>query len=213
MARPGVTREQVIEAAQHIVESGNIPTVQTVRDALGAGSFTTITQHLREWRAQEASGAAAPASLPEEVEAAAVRAAGAIWQAAEQLARREIDAARVVAAGRVDEFRAQAQEALQEVARLEADSDALRARLADQAAVLVEVRAALAHSQAAMSAEQAKSAGLAGRVDELKVELSGVREISEQRIAAIGKFEGELAALKAELAKLQPRHADSGKNR
>lgn len=203
MARPGVSREQVFEVAQRLHDAGTVPTVQTVRDGLGAGSFTTITTHLREWRAEQASAAAAPLSLPEEVEAAAVRAAGTIWQAAEQLARREIEAVRTVAAAQVDEARAQAQESLQEVARLEADGESLRAQLADQAAVLDQVRVELGRVQAQVSAEQARSAGLAARVDELKGELAEARAVNEQRVGVIGKLEGEIAGLRTAVAKLE----------
>jgi hypothetical protein len=52
MARPGITREQVFEAANKLKAEGKQITMQRVRDALGeTGSFTTISRLLEEWRA------------------------------------------------------------------------------------------------------------------------------------------------------------------
>ena len=53
MARNGITREQVMAAAQTLAERGEAVTVTRVRRALGeTGSYTTISNYLKEWREQ-----------------------------------------------------------------------------------------------------------------------------------------------------------------
>lgn len=46
-----ITKEQILAAADAIhATEGRMPTVKAVRDALGAGSYTTINDVMREWR-------------------------------------------------------------------------------------------------------------------------------------------------------------------
>ena len=50
MARMGVQYEEVVEAALQLQRQGDNPTIQRIRDWLGTGSFTTISEHLKQWR-------------------------------------------------------------------------------------------------------------------------------------------------------------------
>jgi hypothetical protein len=49
MAR-GITQDQVNEAARSILTTGERPTVERVRIALGTGSPNTVTRMLDAWR-------------------------------------------------------------------------------------------------------------------------------------------------------------------
>lgn len=89
MAREGITRAQVFDAADAISATGNNPTVQTIRAKLGTGSFTTITAMLREWKSQTPDNAA-ELDVPEEVTAALGRAAELVWKAAQDHFRHEL---------------------------------------------------------------------------------------------------------------------------
>ncbi|TQV77421.1 hypothetical protein FLL45_05615 [Aliikangiella marina] len=51
MARIGVTLEDVSDAAARLLLDGKSPTVALVREYLGTGSNTTISRHLKSWRA------------------------------------------------------------------------------------------------------------------------------------------------------------------
>lgn len=51
MARIGVTLEDVSDAAARLLLDGKSPTVALVRQYLGTGSNTTISRHLKSWRA------------------------------------------------------------------------------------------------------------------------------------------------------------------
>lgn len=48
-----ITREQILETASKLAEQGIKPTQTNVRESLGGGSFTTISEVLREWRADQ----------------------------------------------------------------------------------------------------------------------------------------------------------------
>src|SRR6266478_6237482 len=66
MARIGITYLDVDKAALQLQGQGRIPTVDRVRDLLGTGSKTTITEHLKRWKAQQADG---QGKLPQELSA------------------------------------------------------------------------------------------------------------------------------------------------
>jgi uncharacterized protein YhaN len=63
VARQGVSKEQVFKAASALNDEGIVPTVQAVRERIGSGSFSTISNHLADWKAENAGRA--PANIPE----------------------------------------------------------------------------------------------------------------------------------------------------
>jgi chromosome segregation ATPase len=56
MARGGVTYTEVDEAARYLQGLGRNPTVDAIRERLGTGSRTTLTEHLKRWKALQADG-------------------------------------------------------------------------------------------------------------------------------------------------------------
>lgn len=50
MARAGIQYEEVVDAVLQLQKQGDNPTIQRIREWLGTGSFTTISDHLRQWR-------------------------------------------------------------------------------------------------------------------------------------------------------------------
>ena len=50
MARPGITYEDVSKTAARLLEQGLHPSIQRVREALGTGSNTTISEYLQRWQ-------------------------------------------------------------------------------------------------------------------------------------------------------------------
>lgn len=54
MARPGITFDDVANAAQQLTVQGINPTIETVRASTGTGSSSTIAHHLKEWKARQA---------------------------------------------------------------------------------------------------------------------------------------------------------------
>nr|WP_053070645.1 DNA-binding protein [Halomonas sp. PR-M31] len=50
MARSGVRYEDVQKAIHQLLQRGETPGVQKIREVLGTGSFTTLSEHLRQWK-------------------------------------------------------------------------------------------------------------------------------------------------------------------
>ena len=53
-----ITTADIHTAADRIAESGQQPTLAAVRSALGGGSFTTISEAMKGWKAAQAAAAA-----------------------------------------------------------------------------------------------------------------------------------------------------------
>jgi chromosome segregation ATPase len=67
MARPGVTYQDIANAAHELKGQEKRVTIENVRAILGTGSIGTINQHLRKWKEAQATtqGVAAKENLPE----------------------------------------------------------------------------------------------------------------------------------------------------
>jgi len=84
MARPGITKHEVFEAASQLVGQGREPTIAEVRQILQTGSNSTIANHLRDWR-KEQDGTevlALHSNLPQE----ALSLIKGLWERLKQLA-------------------------------------------------------------------------------------------------------------------------------
>ena len=198
MSRNGITQAQVFDAATELTTNQQPVTVQTVREALGAGSFTTITQHLRKWREETKTMALQPIILPPEVEAAAARAATSIWRTAEELMRREIEMIKQAAQLQVQDCQRHNDEALQEIARLEREIYLQSTQMTDHADQLETLRNALTQSKAHLLAQASREKDLMDRLHELKMELAQARTAVEQKNETCALLRGELTALKTE---------------
>ncbi len=84
MPRPGITQEQVSEAADALLREGKSPSVIHVRDHLGTGSPNTITRFLAQWKEHNAHQQpdVLPA-MPEPVESVMRQVWGVAWREAE----------------------------------------------------------------------------------------------------------------------------------
>lgn len=63
MARGGITLSDVDRAARYLQGQGKNPTIDAIRQYLGTGSRTTLAELLKQWKAEQAEGAAG--NLPE----------------------------------------------------------------------------------------------------------------------------------------------------
>ncbi len=94
MARRGITREEVFQAADSLQTVGKKVTVIAIREHLGKGSYSTITAALDAWRKeqeeqQKEEDVSVPEPLPE-----VSQAAQNIWVLAWKEAQREFDVQR-----------------------------------------------------------------------------------------------------------------------
>jgi colicin import membrane protein len=176
MARTGITREQVFEAANKLKADGASITMQRVRDALGeTGSFSTISRLLEEWRAADTMRDRE--TLPEVPEVADRAMQGAVrelWRIAAAAAHREIAAAREEAERRIKEADLRYGEARAEVERLEklavATDDEVqtsRIRIGQLEKDLSATQAVEAELRERVAADETRSRELESKVGEL----------------------------------------------
>lgn len=82
-----ITREQILETASKLAEQGIKPTQTNVREALGGGSFTTISEVLREWRQEQDTTAQLQAVvIPNDITDRTNILIAQVWETAQNLA-------------------------------------------------------------------------------------------------------------------------------
>ena len=127
MARTGINFEDVRDAAESLLGRGLNPTIQRVRERLGTGSNTTISEHLKSWQQQlaETSKGVLPPTVPETV----MTALDAFWKIAVQNAAATFDEQRIAAARAVSEAEQSRDTASAERQQAESDANELRRQL------------------------------------------------------------------------------------
>lgn len=206
MAREGVTRAQVFQAADDISKAGQAPTVASVRAKLGTGSYTTITALLREWKEQAIHEEESDAlDVPEEVTAALGRAAELVWKAATDHFARELAAVRKEAERNAHKAAEDLGEAIGEIGRLEG-------QIAGYEAHVTDLETALQANGDELQEQFRKGANQAAELRELRAQLKA----AEARIAEQGELLRRLVpegkgqpAPKAKRAKQPTRPADA----
>ena len=82
-----ITREQILETASRLQAQGIKPTQTNVREALGGGSFTTIAEALREWRAdQDQTAQLQQVVIPSDITDRTQVLIAQVWETAQTLA-------------------------------------------------------------------------------------------------------------------------------
>lgn len=208
MARSGIRYEEVQEAAETLLGRGLNPTIQRVRELLGTGSNTTISEHLKHWQQQlaESPKAVLPPAVPETV----MTALESFWKIAVCQAEAAFEEQRAVAAQAVaaaEQARdaavageRQAQTAADDLSR-QLDAATLSARqLADQLLVTQERRAAAEiaidaaekRTQAAIDAGAQIRAETEARVAQMETVLQQLRaDMSHQQTQAQQRIDDE----------------------
>lgn len=194
-----IAESDVHATADTILASGQQPTLAAVRAALGGGSFTTISEAMKSWKAARQAAATpqrevAPAAVTERLEALA----GDIWgialgMANDRLAkeRETLDAAR-------KEIEAQRQEAAELADQVSADLEAARAQIAQQAQALKQAEAQAAQlvaAQAVLAEVQKRADSFAAMLETEKEATRLAQAKAETAIAEAANLAGKLEAL------------------
>lgn len=127
MARSGIIYEDVKNAAETLLGRGLHPTIQRVREILGTGSNTTISEHLKHWQQAiaEMPKAILPPTIPDEV----MTALDPFWKIAVQHAEAAFEKQRRAAAQAVTDAEQARDVAINEQRQAQAEADELRQRL------------------------------------------------------------------------------------
>jgi chromosome segregation ATPase len=175
-----ITREQIIETAEALQAAGANPTMQAVRDALGGGSFATISPVLRGWRDSKAQRATVAIDMPGEAKAALERAGVDLWKIVTALATERLTKVQEEAEAAINGANADRDEALLEIERLEASIEQKDAEIAE-----------------ALTANEVATNALNSALDEirtLEIKLADKARVESDN----GRLTAELAALRSE---------------
>ncbi|MDR5892566.1 DNA-binding protein [Halomonas mongoliensis] len=205
MARSGVQYEDVQRAIDDLLARGESPSVQKVREVLGTGSFTTISEHLREWRTRREENRDVPP--PRGMPAALQELAEALWQKAEESAnaalahyREEADGRVEAAEARVAEARRQAEDASQREAALAAHLTHTEQRLEERSAALAHCEAERDQLDSRVRRLESRRAELEGLLERIRGEMASQAREHQQ---ALGTLEAEQ---RERLAREEQRH-------
>lgn len=129
MPRTGITREQVFDAANRLMQRGQQPSVARIRAALGSGSFSTIHQYFQDWKSFRWHTENNLDWVPQAIEGKAKELLHIIWDLAARDAGEEIE--RLVAEYQRETIQLQKQlvRAKEDNSRLEQEIDRLQAQL------------------------------------------------------------------------------------
>ena len=202
-----IAESDVHATADTILASGQQPTLAAVRAALGGGSFTTISEAMKSWKAARQAAATpmrevAPAAVTERLEALA----GDIWGVALGMANDRLAKEREALESTRQEVEAQRREAAELADQMSAELETARAQIEQQAHALKlsEVQAVqLIAAQEAAHTAQATLAEAQKRTDGLTALLEQAQAKAESAIAEAAKLAGKLEAL--EQPKSRPR--------
>ncbi|MCM5703442.1 DNA-binding protein [Larsenimonas salina] len=143
MARAGISYDDVQRAIEALLQRGESPSVQRIRETLGTGSFTTISDHLREWRTRRTENRDQP--LPQSPPDRLQEALNGLWQQAQEEAFEALALYRKQADERIEEAHTDAGQAKRMTEDAQQRLSALGERFDQIQARLEEKTTALAH--------------------------------------------------------------------
>lgn len=207
MARSGIHYEEVKNAAEMLLGHGLHPTIQRVREQLGTGSNTTISEHLKRW--QRSMAESPKAILPPSIPDAVMTALDSFWKIAVQYAEAAFEqqrAAAIQAVTKAEQIRdaaiAEQRQAQAEASELRQHLDAAQTTAHDLAnRLMVEQERRTVAETAIYAAEQ-----------RVKAAAETVVQIRAETKARIGQLEAALQQTQADreqqLAQAQQRFND-----
>lgn len=197
------TQEAIWKVADDLNAEGVRPTLAAIRKRLGAGSFTTISQAMAEWRRRkEKDDRPVVEPLPTELVNAAHDMVAEIWRAARLAADQAFVGEREKLAAELTAAQEQAQEAIELADALTADLETARKDLATAAEVAAE-RDQLA--TALQQLEQKSVADLRSAEEKAAHRDAMVKEaLASERTALerAARAEGQIEALQTQLAQV-----------
>lgn len=122
MSRLGLSFAEVATAADELIQSGEQPTIEKIRDQLGKrGSFSTISKYLKDWREGRLIPKSTQLSPPDQVQAAV----SAVWEKLHEETQTTIEAVQVEAKKQVEAARQEAQAAQGALSTVQAEHQQL----------------------------------------------------------------------------------------
>jgi len=191
-----LTQDQIFSVADDIDARGQKPTLTAVREALGGGSYSTISQGMAAWRARKAAGRTGPSEPLPDALAGALSALGeTVWTAALETAHARYSGEREAFEQERSQNDAQRQEAVELADALTAEMERLRAQL-EQANVRAEMAGhALAGVREELTEEKVRAARAESRAEALEARVQTLTAENERQHAHSAQLSQALTRL------------------
>lgn len=205
MARIGITYEDVQRAIDTLLKRQEAPSVQKVREVLGTGSFTTISEHLREWRSRKEQRKDQPPSrsMPPPLQELAEK----LWEQAQETANDGLAHYRQEADGQVGKAQEASAEAVRRAEDAEQRESALSGHLARLDERLAEHTSELARSKAELDTAHKTNEQQQTQIERLTQQANKAQQQLEKREADFQQHYRDLESdWKARLNQEEKRH-------
>lgn len=206
--RRAIEADELFETASRMQAEGKDVTATGLLDALGGGSLRTIYKHLETWKAQRpAVTKKESADMPPGVQVGFANA----WRLATAEADRQAQEVKDKAAAEVAEAQKQFSDALDEIGKLESESEADAQEIETLKARISESESALQEARAESAGHKATSEQRQKMVEKLETDLAHGQKVQAERDAALkeaAELRGQIKTLEAQNEKLLSRLGD-----
>lgn len=185
-----ITREQILETANQLQAQGIKPTQTNVRESLGGGSFTTISEVLREWRQeQDQTAQLQQVIIPNDITDKTNLLIAQVWETAQNLANDRLVAEREALSHKEALINAEIDESNKIIETLENEQAELTAQLDT-----------LTNDNSLLNG---KNNELENRNNSLKTQLTAEKDRADQLQAKLDEQNAKIERLTADLATAQ----------
>jgi Plasmid replication region DNA-binding N-term len=193
MPRPIVTEELVFGAAETLFTAGQTPSIITVRQHIGGGSYSTIKHHLDAWfvkrKIQQNQ-----LPVPDPLAAKGVEFVHLLWGVALDHRDGHMAHLREESQRQIAEVKNALSMAEQTIAHLEMDIDQLHQELAESRSALDVAQERLTHIQADKCAAEARADTLERQIDALHKDISLTHQDRESAVGdTLAEIQRQLA--------------------
>ena len=194
-----ISIEDVYSAADRLSESGQQPTLAAVRSALGGGSFTTISEAMKSWRAMQQAAAtpvreAAPTPVMERLN----QLGADVWAVAISMANDRLTKEREAFESAKADMELAHKEAAELADQMAAELESMRKQLEQQGTLLRSARETAQTTQAALTEAQRRTDGLSELLERERALSKEMQAKAEKAIADAARLAGKLEVLEAQ---------------
>ena len=206
MARKLISRDDVFNAANDMQGAGKRPTILGIYKLLGRGSYTTISNYLKQWEQESpAIEIVEDLELPEVIANDAELFIGKIWSLAKNHADTSVQAERDALRMREQELSAEAQQAV-DIANEHSERVEQLEELLEQAQAEAMKSAAKEEDyQRKLLVLEAESKGYLSRIQELEEKAKNHEQQILEQARALSYTEGQIDAKDKMIAELEKR--------
>jgi septal ring factor EnvC (AmiA/AmiB activator) len=211
MARRGITREEVFQAADSIQAQGKKVSVIAVRKLMGKGSFSTITPMLDAWRQEREKQQKDDLSVPEPLPEVS-QAVQSIWTLSWKEAQKEFNAQRnVLKKETQNQIAHERQEMMEEIARLETELTMTGKEKKSLEGKLNKARQELGTTRENLASVKKETQNLEKDNERLEDELDNTKQELEKTSRILNYEKEQVESLKFDKTRLQTKQEQSQK--